>query len=131
MEDMTKNTLMEVLGMEVEKAEPNCVQIRMPVDKRTHQPMGFLHGGASVALAESAASIGAFLNIDRERYQIFGIEINANHIKSIRAGFVTGTATPVHIGRNTMVWEIKIMNSSNELISTSRCTIGVVPLKKS
>ncbi|ARI79144.1 hotdog fold thioesterase [Halobacillus mangrovi] len=129
MEKMMKNTLMETLGMEIETATPDLVQIRMPVDHRTHQPMGFLHGGASVALAESAASIGAFLNIDSNQYQIFGIEINANHIKSVRNGVVTGVATPVHIGKNTMVWEIRIENSSSELISTSRCTIGVVPLK--
>ncbi|MGI8315717.1 hotdog fold thioesterase [Halobacillus mangrovi] len=130
MKQMMKNTLMETLGMEIETAKPDRVQIRMPVDHRTHQPMGFLHGGASVALAESAASIGAFLNVDSNQYQIFGIEINANHIKSIRNGVVTGVATPVHIGKNTMVWEIRIENSSNELISTSRCTIGVVPLKR-
>lgn len=127
---MLKNTLMEALGMEVIEANPKEVTIRMPVDKRTHQPMGFLHGGANVALAESAASIGAFLNIDQEKYQVFGVEINANHIKSVRDGYVKGTASPVHIGKNTMVWEIKISNESEELICLSRCTIGVVPIKK-
>jgi 1,4-dihydroxy-2-naphthoyl-CoA hydrolase len=127
---MLKNTLMEALGMEVLEAHPEEVIIRMPVDKRTHQPMGFLHGGANVALAESAASIGAFLNIDPEKYQVFGVEINANHIKSVRDGYVKGIATPVHVGKNTMVWEIKIFNESEELICLSRCTIGVVPIKK-
>lgn len=131
MERIIKNTLMETLGMEVEHAEPDFVQIRMPVDERTHQPMGFLHGGASVALAESAASIGAFLNVDTEKSQIFGIEINANHIKSIREGHVIGKASPLHIGKNTMVWEIKIVNENDETISISRCTIGVVPKRNS
>lgn len=129
MEELLKNTLMETLGMEIEQAEADLVQIRMPVDHRTHQPMGFLHGGASVALAESAASIGAFLNIDKDKQQIFGIEINANHIRSIREGHVIGKALPVHIGRNTMVWEIKIKNEAGETISISRCTIGIVPVK--
>lgn len=129
-ESMLQNTLMEALGMEVLEAHLEEVTIRMPVDKRTHQPMGFLHGGANVALAESAASIGAFLNIDPEKYQVFGVEINANHIKSVRDGYVKGTATPVHIGKTTMVWEIKIFNESEELICISRCTIGVVPIKK-
>lgn len=115
--------------MKLIKAEPGYVEMHMPVDQRTHQPMGFLHGGASVALAESAASIGAYLNINAEYQQIFGIEINANHIKSIREGIVKGKATPLHIGKNTMVWEIKIENQSNEPVSISRCTIGVIPKK--
>ncbi|RWZ54859.1 hotdog fold thioesterase [Halobacillus fulvus] len=129
MKDLLKNTLMETLGMDVIHAAPERVEIRMPVDSRTHQPMGFLHGGASVALAESAASIGAYLNIDSTQHQIFGIEINANHIKSVRQGEVTGIATPVHIGRNTMVWEIQIESEDHETISVSRCTIGVIPVK--
>ncbi|WP_226580121.1 hotdog fold thioesterase [Halobacillus litoralis] len=129
-QSMMNNTLMEALGMEVIEAKADSVVIRMPVDERTRQPMGFLHGGASVALAESAASIGAFLNIDSEKQQVFGVEINANHIKSVRDGYVIGTAVPAHIGRNTMVWEIKILNEADELLCLSRCTIGVVPLKK-
>ncbi|MBH0231072.1 hotdog fold thioesterase [Halobacillus yeomjeoni] len=129
MESFLKNTLLETLGMEVLEARQDFVQIRMPVDERTRQPMGFLHGGASVALAESAASIGAYLNADAENQQIFGIEINANHIKSIREGYVTAHASPIHLGRKTMVWEIKIENESKDLISISRCTIGVVPKK--
>ncbi|WP_082233527.1 hotdog fold thioesterase [Halobacillus massiliensis] len=121
-----KNTLMESLGIEVESATPSEVIMSMPVDHRTHQPMGFLHGGASVALAESAASIGAFLNIDPEKQQVFGIEINANHVKSVRTGKVAGKAVPLHIGKATMVWEIKITDEKDQLISVSRCTIGVV-----
>lgn len=129
-QSMMENTLMQALGMEITEANKEQVKIRMPVDSRTHQPMGFLHGGASVALAESAASIGAFLNIDSKTHQVFGVEINANHIKSARDGFVTGTAIPAHLGKNTMVWEIEIVNEQQELICLSRCTIGVVPLKK-
>ncbi|UOQ95611.1 PaaI family thioesterase [Halobacillus shinanisalinarum] len=124
-----KNTLMEALGMEVIETQPDKVALKMPVDERTHQPMGFLHGGASVALAESAASIGSYLNIDPTQQQVFGIEINANHTKSVRSGYVYGTATPLHLGKNTMVWEIRIEDSDNQLISISRCTVGVVPRK--
>ncbi|QAS53872.1 hotdog fold thioesterase [Halobacillus litoralis] len=129
-QSMMKNTLMETLGMEIVEATEKSVKIRMPVDARTHQPMGFLHGGANVALAESAASIGAYLNIDPQVQQVFGVEINANHIKSARNGHVLGTALPAHIGKNTMVWEITIKNESEEIICLSRCTIGIVPLKK-
>lgn len=130
MESFLKDTMLETLGMEIEQSNPDYVQIRMPVDERTKQPMGFLHGGASVALAESAASIGAFLNVDPKEQQIFGIEINANHIKSIRQGYVIAKATPHHIGKKTMVWEIKIQDEKEELISISRCTIGIIPTKK-
>ena len=129
MKNIFNNTLMETLGMELIKAEPDYVEIHMPVDQRTHQPMGYLHGGASVALAESAASIGAYLNIDPEKKQVFGIEINANHIKSIRDGKVIGKAHPVHTGKTTMVWEIRIESHSGETICISRCTIGVVTRK--
>ncbi|QTN00169.1 hotdog fold thioesterase [Sediminibacillus dalangtanensis] len=124
-----ENTLMEALGMQVITQEKDLVEITMPVNKQTHQPMGFLHGGASVALAESAASIASFLNVDADKYQIFGIEINANHIKSKRSGIVTGRATPLHLGKTTMVWDIKIVDEQERLISVSRCTVGVVPLK--
>ncbi|WP_370458014.1 hotdog fold thioesterase [Thalassobacillus sp. CUG 92003] len=124
------NTLMSALGMELETYQKDCVIITMPVDERTHQPMGFLHGGASVALAETAASFGAYLNIDPDKQQVFGIEINANHIRSKREGTVKGEARPIHIGRNTMVWEINITDENEQLISVSRCTIGVVPKTK-
>ncbi len=130
MELSMKNTLMETLGIEVVSATPQQVTLSMPVDERTHQPMGFLHGGASVALAESAASIASFLNIDARTHQIFGLEINANHMKSVRSGNVYGTAKPFHIGKTTMVWEISIKDEEDRLISISRCTVGVVPLKQ-
>lgn len=122
--------LMTSLGIEFIKTEKDNVTLTMPVDERTHQPAGFLHGGASVLLAETAASIGGFMNINQETELVFGIEINANHIKSKREGLVTAVATPIHIGKTTMVWNIRITDEENELISISRCTLGVVPKKK-
>ncbi len=122
----TSNTMLEALDIEMVEMNPDRVVLSMPVGPKTHQPFGYLHGGASVALAETAASIGGALNIDIETQNVFGIEINANHLKSKRSGMVTGTAEPVHIGSRTMVWEIKIEDEDNQLISISRCTLGVV-----
>lgn len=126
----TKNTLLESLGIEIITLEKEKVVMTMPVDKRTYQPAGYLHGGASVALAETAASVGASLHVDHEKYNVFGIEINANHIKSKREGIVTAIAKPYHVGRMTMVWDIKIYDEQEQLICISRCTIGVVPKRK-
>jgi uncharacterized protein (TIGR00369 family) len=120
-------TMMEALGMVVETAERERVRIRMPVDNRTRQPFGLLHGGASVALAETAASLGTMLNIDGGREVAVGIEINANHIRGKRDGVVVGEATPLHRGRRTMVWDIRITDEENRLIAISRCTVAVVP----
>src|SRR5690625_2911031 len=124
------NELMKSLGIEAKTLEKDKVVMTMPVDERTHQPAGYLHGGASVLLAETAASIGGFLNVDQEKEAVFGIEINANHVKSKREGIVTATATPLHIGRTTMVWYIKINDEENQLICVSRCTLGVVNTKE-
>ncbi|WP_188453991.1 hotdog fold thioesterase [Virgibacillus oceani] len=124
-----KNTLMESLGIEVKTIEKDLVIMTMPVDKRTHQPAGYLHGGANAALAETAASVGAYVNADPEKFNIFGIEINANHVKSKREGIVTAKAIPLHRGKTTMVWEIKIVDESNNLICVSCCTIGIVAKK--
>lgn len=121
-----RNQLMEALGIEFKTLEKDLVVMTMPVDERTHQPAGFLHGGASVLLAETAASIGGFLNVDQEKQAVFGMEINANHVKSKREGVVTATATPLHIERTTMVWDIKITDENGDLICISRCTLGVV-----
>lgn len=122
-------TLLESLGMEIVSLKKDRVVMTMPVDYRTQQPAGFLHGGASVALAETAASIGGTLHIDMNEANVFGIEINANHLKSKRSGVVTATASPAHIGRTTMVWEIKITDETDQLICLSRCTIGITPKK--
>ncbi|WAA13959.1 hotdog fold thioesterase [Fervidibacillus halotolerans] len=98
----------------------------MPVDHRTRQPLGYLHGGASVALAETVASVGAFQLIDREKEICFGLEINANHLRPKRDGKVTAEGTVIHRGRTTQVWEVKIKDENNHLICISRCTIAVV-----
>ena len=125
-----ENKLMEALGMEIVTLEKNRVVMTMPVDERTHQPAGYLHGGASVLLAETVASIGGFLNVNEEEEAVFGVEINANHLKSKREGVVTATATPIHIGRTTQVWNIDIRDEQDTKICISRCTIGVVKRRK-
>lgn len=117
---------MELLGIEFITLEKDKVVMTMPVDERTHQPAGYLHGGASVLLAETAASIGGALNVDLEKQAVFGMEINANHVRSKREGLVTATATPLHIGKTTMVWDVKITDEEEKLICISRCTLGVV-----
>lgn len=122
-----EKTLMESLGIELVSLDKNLVVLTMPVDKRTLQPSGFLHGGASVALAESAASIGASAYIEPKTQSVFGIEINANHVKSKQEGLVTAKAKPFHIGKTTMIWEIKITDEMDQPICISRCTIGIVP----
>ncbi|MFD1851191.1 hotdog fold thioesterase [Oceanobacillus bengalensis] len=126
----TENTLLHSLGIKVISLDKEAVVLTMPVDGRTHQPVGYLHGGASVALAETAASIAASLHVDLEKNNVFGMEINANHIKSKRDGIVTATATPHHIGKTTHVWEIKITDEADNLVCISRCTVGVVPKKE-
>lgn len=124
------NTLMEALGIKLLSTDDQKIIMTMPVDARTRQPAGYLHGGASVALAETAASIGALLQVDDENESVFGIEINANHIKSKREGIVTAIATPFHIGKRTMVWNIDISDENDELVCVSRCTIGVIDDKR-
>ncbi len=124
-------TLMEALGIKTKSLDKNLVILTMPVDGRTRQPAGYLHGGASVALAETAASIGAMANIDTEQSNVFGMEINANHIRSKRDGIVTALAKPMHLGRTSMVWEIQILDEAEKLICISRCTLGIVRKKQS
>lgn len=116
--------------MELVSSEKESVMMTMPVDERTRQPAGFLHGGASVALAETAASIGASLHVNLEEEAVFGIEINANHIKSKRDGLVTAKAKPLHIGKRTMIWGINIVDEEDQLICVSRCTIGVISKRR-
>ncbi|WP_156288544.1 hotdog fold thioesterase [Oceanobacillus salinisoli] len=124
------HTLMESLGIEISSINKEEVIMTMPVDHRTHQPAGYLHGGASVALAETVASVGAAANVDLEKYNVFGIEINANHIKSKKEGIVTAKGTPIHSGKTTAVWEIRITDEEDNLVCISRCTIGIVPKRK-
>ena len=108
--DMCSHTMVEHLGIEFTAIGEDFIEARMPVDPRTHQPLALLHGGASVALAETLGSVAATYCLDPTVQYCVGLEINANHIKSVRDGFVYGTAKPVHIGRKTQVWEIKIVN---------------------
>jgi 1,4-dihydroxy-2-naphthoyl-CoA hydrolase len=122
------NTLIELLGIEATELSPDRVVMKMPVDSRHHQPFGILHGGASVVLAETAASYGAYLNCDPEKEYVVGLEINANHVRSKRDGTVTAEATPLHKGRSTMVWDIRIRDEEGRLICVSRCTMAVVPI---
>lgn len=123
-------TLLEALGIKIKVVGKGTVTATMPVDERTRQPMGFLHGGASVALAETVASIGAYELVDKATEAVVGLEINANHIKGKKDGFVTAIATIQHQGKSTMVWEIKIVDESNSLICISRCTIAVIKINK-
>lgn len=114
------------LGITITGAGDDWLAGRMPVDARTHQPFGLLHGGASVALAETLASVGAFACVDPETKICVGLEINANHLRGVRSGFVTGTARPVHIGRTTQVWTIDIVDEAGRAVCASRCTVAVV-----
>ena len=120
-----KNTLGEHIGIEFIELGDNYLIARMPVDNRTHQPYGLLHGGASVALAETLGSVGAALVIDHSKFLALGVEINANHLKSARSGFVYGKATPIHIGGTIHVWEIKISDDQQQLICISRITVAI------
>ena len=122
----TKN-LADTLGIKLLELTKTRVVATMPVDERTRQPFGILHGGASVALAETVASLAATMNADLETSYVVGLEINANHIRAKRDGVVTGTATPIHVGRSTQVWEVKIVDEEQRLICASRCTLAVVP----
>jgi 1,4-dihydroxy-2-naphthoyl-CoA hydrolase len=127
MESFRKNTLLEALGIEIVEVSAGKVVATMPVDERTRQPFGILHGGASVALAETVASIGAYELVDKDKEIVVGLEINANHIRSVREGNVTATGTVLHRGRTTMVWDIKIVDEEDRLVSVSRCTIAILP----
>ena len=119
--------LADALGIEIVELTPERVVATMPVDDRTRQPFGLLHGGASVALSETVASLGAVTNIDLERYTAVGVEINANHLRAKRDGVVTATAVPLHRGRSTQVWEVRIADEAGRLVCASRCTLAVVP----
>ena len=118
--------MVEHLGIIYTEVGEDYISAKMPVDHRTHQPYGILHGGASVALAETLGSVAATFSVDHEKYNCVGIEINANHIKSVRDGWVYGTAKPVHVGKSTQIWEIRINNEASELVCVSRLTLAVI-----
>lgn len=126
----SKGTMTEHLGILVTEVGPDYLVGTMPVDHRTKQPMGLLHGGASVVLAETLGSIGGNLCVNLKEQAVVGLDINANHIKSARSGVVTGVAKPLHIGKRTQIWEIKISNEQDELVCISRLTLAVIDRAK-
>ncbi len=123
-----QGTMIEHVGIELTELGPDFLAGTMPVDARTRQPVGILHGGASVVLAESLASTAGNLVVDREREYCIGLEINANHVSAVREGTVLGTARPLHLGRTTQVWETRIMQGA-KLICVSRMTLAVLQRK--
>ena len=114
------------IGIDIKLLTPDKVVATMPVDDRTRQPFGLLHGGASAALAETVASLGAYLNVDPETQAAVGVELNANHVRGKTEGIVTATATPLHRGRTIHVWEIRIEDEEARLVCASRCTLAIV-----
>lgn len=121
-----KNTMSEHLGIEFIEIGKNYLIAKMPIDHRTKQPVGIMHGGASCVLAETVGSIAANYCVDISKYYCVGLDINTNHIRSIREGFVYATAKPYHIGRSTQVWGIEIVNEQQQLISVNRLTMTVL-----
>ncbi|MFC4427076.1 hotdog fold thioesterase [Deinococcus navajonensis] len=125
--EQARGALPDHLGIEFLEASGERVVARMPVERRVHQPFGVLHGGASVALAETVASMGAHLSVAERGMTAVGLEINANHLRAVREGAVTATATPIHQGRTTQVWQIEVVDEQNRAVCVSRCTLAVIP----
>ncbi len=121
-----ENTLVSNLGIEIAEIGADSLVGRMPVDDRTRNPLGILHGGASLAFAETLGSFASNQCVDPDRYYCVGLDINANHIRSVTSGEVTGTAMPLHLGRRTHVWRITINDSENRLVCESRITVAVI-----
>lgn len=128
--ELMKNTVCEALGCEIKEMDKDRVVISMPITNAARQPFGLLHGGVSVVLAETCASLGTWLNIDQETQAGVGLEINANHLRAKRDGIITATATPIHKGRTTMVWDIRITDEEDKLVCISRCTVAVISRPK-
>jgi uncharacterized protein (TIGR00369 family) len=125
---LLKNTIGEVLDIRFEAFSEDSLSASIVVDHRTHQPYGLLHGGASVVLAETVGSMASYLCIDPQKFYCVGLEINANHLRGIRSGRVTATAKPVHIGRSSHVWDIRLSSDEGKASCISRLTIAVIPL---
>jgi 1,4-dihydroxy-2-naphthoyl-CoA hydrolase len=128
--EFSKNTLMQTLEIEFIDAGEDFLKAKMPVNSKVHQPMGLLHGGATVALAESVGSAASMLFINSQEYEIRGIEISANHLKSKKEGVIFGTARIIHKGRSIHLWEIKITDEEDNLISLCKLTNMILPRKK-
>ncbi len=124
------NTMSEFLGLKWVEIGEDFLKMSMPVNAKTRQPYGFLHGGASCVLAETVGSIGSALVIDREKHYCVGLEINANHLRSVTEGSVTATARPLHLGKTTHVWDIKIYDEKEKLFCVSRLTVAILSHKK-
>lgn len=125
------DTMAEYIGIEWTEIGDNFLKAKMPVDHRTNQPYGLLHGGASCVLAESIGSIASAMVVDHSQFVCVGLEINANHVRSAREGYVTGIAKPLHLGSNTHVWDIKIYDEIEKLVCISRLTVAIIPRKES
>ena len=121
-----QDTMMSVLGIEITDFGESFVSGKMPVDNRTKQPFGLLHGGASAAFAETLGSIGAGKHVDLEEYSVVGVELNSSHLKAVRAGWVFGKANPIRVGRTMQVWDIDIKNQEDDLVCKSRLTLAVI-----
>ena len=124
---MSRDTMMQAIGIRISEIGDDYVRGTLPVDARTRQPYGLLHGGASVALAETLGSFAAMLTLDPAVEAAVGLDINANHVRAVASGSVTGTARPLHVGRSTQVWEIRIEDEVGKLVCISRLTMAVVP----
>ena len=128
--DMRCSGMAESIGFELIEVKENALIGRLPVDHRTKQPFGILHGGASCVLSESLGSIAAWMCVDPEKKAAVGLEINANHIRSVSEGHVTGICKPIHVGRRTHVWQTDIFNDDDKLICTSRLTVAIIDKEK-
>lgn len=121
-----EKTIMGTLQIEISEYTPERVVAKMPVTPITHQPFGLMHGGVSVVIAETVASAGSYQFIDASKQRAVGLEINANHVRSVREGIVTAVGSPVHVGRRTIIWDIRIYDEKDNLVCISRCTISVI-----
>lgn len=130
-QSLEKETMGEYIGIEWVELGNDFLKAKMPVDHRTRQPYGLLHGGASCVLAESIGSMASAMVVDHSKFVCVGLEINANHVRSARQGFVTGIARPLHLGANTHVWDIKIYDELEKLVCVSRLTVAIIPRKES
>jgi len=124
--DKVENTMVSTLGIEITDFGDQYISGKMPVDQRTIQPFGLLHGGASAAFAETLGSMGAGNQIDLVKYSVVGIELNSSHLKAVKEGWVYGKATPIRIGRTIQVWDIIINNEKNDIVCKSRLTLAVI-----
>lgn len=124
--DRPKNHMGAFLDIRFTEVGEDSLEATMPVDERTHQPAGILHGGASVVLAETLGSVASYMCIDPDKYQAVGLEINANHLRPVKGGLVTGICKPLHIGAKTHVWEIKIYNDKGKMNCVSRLTVAII-----